>query len=199
MACRDGLRPRPFDDPYRPARLFWAVPLDGPAQAHADAEQARLAGDPSLRWLLPANRHLTLLFLGDLEVGAGLRMADALKVPLSALPPFTVSLGSADWFPAASHPVVLALRADAAASLRALAAAVREAAMATGLAVDARPFRAHVTLARLGRQGRARPVLPPSPATALLSVRDVVLFESVPGSSGRHYEPVLRLPLHGVA
>lgn len=198
MACRDSLRPRAFAEPHRAARLFWAIPLDPPAQALADAERVRLAPLAGrLRWTAPDNRHLTLCFLGDTTIGQGLATADALRAPVAALEPFTVTLQSADWFPSARHPVVLALHGEVDAPLRALASAVMEAAADCGFPREARPFRAHVTLARIGRQGRAHDALPAGTATAPLHVDRMALYESVATPEGRRYEVVVSLPLKG--
>lgn len=196
MPARDSIPPPA--DPSRPARLFWAAMLDAPANAFADTECARVAAAVDrVRWTAAGNRHLTLCFLGDTTVAAGLASAAALRVPLTALAPFSVPLHAADWFPSPGHPVVLALPVTVAAPLRVLASAVMEAAADAGFPRDQRPYRGHVTLARIGRQGRARPTLLPSAATAKLHIGRVVLCESVPGDAGRHYETVLSLPLGG--
>lgn len=182
-----------------PARLFWAVGLDAGAQAFADAECARLAPIVDrVRWVAPGGRHLTLHFLGDTTLAAGLATAEGLRAPLAALPPFEVTLGPGDWFPSPAHPVVLALGVRINAPLGALVSAVGEAVAEHGFPADGRPWRGHVTLARIGRQGKPRASLvtgtpPPAPA-GTLRIDRVTLFESRVAGGGRRYRPVMELP-----
>lgn len=200
MACQDTVQPRPFSDPARIARLFWAVACGGAARDFLVAEQQRLAGLPVLaraRWLAPAHWHMTLFFAGDTEVRTGLAMADTLRQVAAGLPAFSTSLQAADWFPALEHPLVVAAGVAGTPALQQLVGAVEDVARAVGMTVAARPFRGHVTLARLPRRFRPRDALPASASPASLPVDHLALYESVATPAGRDYRIVLRLPLAG--
>lgn len=202
MACQDTVQPRPFSDPARVARLFWAVACSDEAREFLVAEQARLAALPVLaraRWLAPPQWHMTLFFAGETEVRTGLAMADALRRVAARQTSFAVDLRAADWFPAREHPLVVAAGVTGTPALQQLVDAVEGVARAVGMPVAERPFRGHVTLARLPRRLRPRDALPAGEAAAGLRVDHLALYESVALPEGRDYRIVLRLPFAGVA
>ena len=182
-------------------RLFISVEL--PAAWRDTARAARVAlerqvGAP-LRWVDPTLMHLTLRFLGEVpeeEVG---RLRDA----LDGVPPVDVQLAlkEAGTFGPASRTAVvwLAIGGDG-DGLRALADRVEAAVVSLGFEPERRPFRPHVTLARVDRRasGAQRrtvaeaverlPAPPPSPFTA----RAVALVRSHLGRGGPRYEVLSR-------
>ncbi|HTZ85545.1 MAG TPA: RNA 2',3'-cyclic phosphodiesterase [Solirubrobacteraceae bacterium] len=208
------------------ARLFAA--LDPPAavreQLSAWAREVSAAlrasggGGPAqgakVRLLAPETMHVTLCFLGSRPVGEIDVLADALEA--ASLPEVgPVSLGAPLWLPP-REPRTLALEIhDAEDQLAALQRCVSETfAEAVEWEPERRRFRAHLTVARLGRggkpsrgRGRGRggrkreqrhgpdgepeaAVGPMLPATPRLSFtpRGVVLYRSWLDSEGARYE-----------
>jgi RNA 2',3'-cyclic 3'-phosphodiesterase len=185
------------------ARLF--VAIDPPAAIrHELAAWARLAvaamrggerpdGAPTVRLLEPETMHLTLCFLGS-------RPVEELAGVIAAVEGLAASggelaLGAPLWLPP-RRPRTLALTVhDRHGELARLHEAV---ARAVSGAIDWQPerrrFRAHVTVARLGRERlRARRsssterALPPTPQLSF-TAREVVLYRSWLAPGGASYE-----------
>jgi RNA 2',3'-cyclic 3'-phosphodiesterase len=190
------------------ARLFVAIDPPAPIR-HELAAWARLAvaglrgGErpddaPRVRLLEPETMHLTLCFLGSRpveELAAVVAAVESLPASRAEL-----ALGAPLWLPP-RRPRTLALTVhDRGGELARLHEAVAEAVAS---AIDWRPerrrFRAHVTVARLGRErsrGRrsssarrspAERVLPPTPQLSF-TAREVVLYRSWLSPGGASYE-----------
>lgn len=128
--------------PASTARLFIAL-LPGEAVRDAMAAWRDAWTWPRQAALVKTSRlHVTLHFLGDVPVEHIAALAPALAVPFA---PFTLRLDRAALWP---HGLAV-LEPDAAPdALQALHAALAGALRCAGLAVDERPYRPHVTLAR---------------------------------------------------
>jgi 2'-5' RNA ligase len=168
-------------------RLFVAV---RPPEGVLDAVAALARPErPGVRWTTRDQWHVTLRFLGELDD------PDPLAAALAAAP-----LPAAE---AAAGPRVAALGSGVVclpvAGLEALAAAVGEASAGWGRPPEDRPFRGHLTLARVDRRqvrGRTRPrTLAGEALTARFPVTDVRLVRSHLGRSGPRYEDILTRPL----
>lgn len=157
-------------------RLFFALPLPpglGEALGPWQREQAGIEG-----WCRPEGLHLTLAFLGarapeDLaalaRTGAGVAARHR---------PFDLATTRLGGFPEGDRARVLWLGLAPSPALEALAADLRGTLSAAGEAFDAKPFRAHLTLARFRR---ARPVAAfADPPPAAFAADRLVLFESAP-------------------
>lgn len=162
------------------------------------ADSARGADD-GLRWTRTGQRHLTLQFLGPVAEPSAL--ADSVAESVRRIAPFSVALGGAGAFPNARRGSVLWLGVrDGADELAALAASVTDATASHGFVADDRPFRAHLTLARVARSRDLRAVV-----TALdecgeserWTVDEVVLFESDTRAGGAVHTAVTRFGLAG--
>ena len=143
-------------------RLFFCVPLPEEAKA-ALVEQLRglqrEAGGAPLSWTKPEQLHFTLAFLGEQPEEAVPRLVRAAE-PCAGLRPFELSLRAAGGFPNARRPHVLWLGVgEGAAELQSLAAQLQAGLRSAGFALEDRPFRAHLTIARVkpgGERGAAR-------------------------------------------
>lgn len=148
----------------RPARLFVALwpPLDVVAGLAAQVTWARRrAGrDPALgtlvdhlRWTAPEQWHLTLAFLGTVEAGRTAELSTRLARAAARHRPLTVRFHGAGRF--GDRVIFAALDGDRDGVSR-LAASARAAARRTGIPVEERRYRPHLTLARHrpGRTGR---------------------------------------------
>ncbi len=102
-------------------------------------------------WTRPETWHLTLRFLGEIDEEAATRFADAIgdaaSIPEVALPP-----GGPVVLPPHGKARVVGIGFEPGTGIEALAGAAEaaeRAARAIGCAAEDRPFRPHVTLARL--------------------------------------------------
>lgn len=161
--------------PAAPLRLFVALWPD-PATRAAIAHDQQAWSWPSRAAPVKAERlHLTLHFLGDVparrlgEVAAGLR---------THFEPFDLELGQGEVW---ANGVAALVSARTPTQLERLHAGLSDAVVALGLAVDTRPYRPHVTLAR-----RALGAKPPARERRLRWRVDQghVLVRSLPGGAG---------------
>ena len=132
-------------------RTFVAIAL--PAHVRASirelTERGRRTGPAGLRWADPDQAHLTLAFLGDQDDAALERVRDCVRAVASAHAPFGADLRGAGAFPRGDAARVLWLGwGEGADAVGALHGALRSALSEVGIALEARRFEAHVTLAR---------------------------------------------------
>ena len=177
-------------------RSFFGLPLpDG----HRDALDRYLsecaAGAPEFRWTPAANLHLTIRFLGQVELSLAEGIADRLGD--ETLRAFEVQLGEVGTFKRGrlARVVWLGLRLGA-EEIAALAETVEAESGRAGLETEARRYHAHLTLARArAREGAALPALPPAPEVAAWRADELILYRSRLGRGGSVYEPLRRLRL----
>ena len=124
-------------------RLFTAIELPEEAQNQlADLEQPLLGA----KWVDIDNLHLTLRFIGDVDGGVARElMAELDSVDTDA---FEIALAGVGVF-GGDDPKALWAGVTPCPALDALARAHERAARNAGLPPEKRPFKAHVTLARL--------------------------------------------------
>ena len=132
----------------------------------------------------PENLHVTLAFLGEIDPAQVQLAADAVRASAVGVAGWTVAWGKAGAFPSLARPKVLWLGLADETEARALQGQLSGELVSRGLPPEERPFRPHLTLARV-RSGLSREVeealkaelaalrLPP-PAL----VRGLVLYQS---------------------
>ena len=136
-------------------RAFVALDLDAMSMRRAVrvAERLRMAsGAPSATWTPQSQVHVTLKFMGCLPATAVEPLGKALEAlvdPKKAPLPGTCSLQA---FPSIEEAEVIVVElTDPRGELAKLAAKIDKLAARHGVALEARAFRPHVTLARLKR------------------------------------------------
>lgn len=149
-----------------------------------------------VRWQSAAQLHLTLAFIGQVEPATETAIARDLRQVRGFAP--TLQLRSPECPGNSRSSRHLWLPADPTDELMHLHAEVHRQLSLNGLSCDARRFRPHVTLARLGRQ--ADSVVPFLEAhagyrLAPFSVPEFTLFRSTPGPAGSRYDVLDRYPL----
>jgi 2'-5' RNA ligase len=174
------------------ARLF--VALDLPVMAREAIERWRPEATQEVRRLRVVGAdalHATLCFLGWRSAGEIEQIGAACAAALGDLPMPQLSLGSAVWLPP-RRPRVLAVRLEDPSGGLARVQGSLSAALSAGgwYAPEARPFLAHVTVARVPRGARVRAVslarLPPLEFEGA----GVTLYRSRLGQAGARYEPL---------
>jgi 2'-5' RNA ligase len=132
-------------------RLFVAVDIgDALRQALGIEVDALKRTHPKIKWVSPANVHLTLAFLGDVYAERCREIARGLDAAVTGVGPFTVAVEGLGTFGAAHTPrVVWAGMGQGSDALGRLQARVDEAMKALGFPGEHRPFNAHLTLGRV--------------------------------------------------
>ena len=191
------------------ARLFVAVDLTDGARTQLAEAAARLraslggAGmDGAFRWVAPANLHITLRFLGEVD-DAIVPAIEAAMSPDLHQAPARVTLTRPGTFPRSGRPRVLhsaiAAGAPLLGSLRDQVDARLAGVCAWG--PDTRPFAPHVTLARARDRARLDPAAFRAVLDSLswpevaMEVTHVTLFRSVTRPSGPEYSVLARAGL----
>lgn len=186
-------------------RLF--VALEVPQGLRDEVfERARRAGAelPKARWVRPEAMHLTLAFLGETDEGLLPALDTALEPAMASLRPFELRLHGLGAFPPRSKARVLWVGLAAAGAeepptaLLELQAAVGKAVeKAAGIEPERRPFRPHLTLARLKNpwgHGSVERFLDAfgEPPEDVFRVEEGVLFQSELHPSGARYTALRR-------
>jgi RNA 2',3'-cyclic 3'-phosphodiesterase len=177
-------------------RLFVALELPEPVRGALISWRDRaLRGAREVRPLAAESLHVTLCFLGWRTAGEIPAIAAACRA-VAADPAPSLSLGAPRWLPP-RRPGVLAVELlDRDGALTRAQARLSEVLAAGGwYQPEKRPYLPHVTVARVGRQGRPPTELPPSAAAPEFRASRVVLYRSRLLRSGASYEAVSTVEL----
>jgi 2'-5' RNA ligase len=182
-------------------RAFIAIDLPDSIRAALRRKQDLFrSACPDAGWTRPEGVHLTLKFLGDKIPDEKVREVRESLKKLGRFESFTVGLKGFGFFSGAHRSRgVLWVGVEASAELKRLAEQVEEAMQRIGFAREERPFRPHLTLARL------RGPQPPPALQALVAqqreeelgnfeVSEFFLFESKLLPQGAQYRKVERFP-----
>ena len=185
-------------------RLFLALELE---PATAEALHLALAPlerrEPGLAWTPPSRLHLTLKFLGD---GDDQRVADLLPMMdrlASGHAPFEMTLGGVGAFPNFRRPRVVWMGVESEPRLELLHHDVELACAELGYEIEGRPFRPHVTVARVrdplpaGRAGALARAGRAIAFSATEPVARLTLFDSAAGQAGARHRPLYAATLGG--
>ncbi len=150
-------------------------------------------------WVAPANLHLTLKFLGQVDEARVPAVAAALATAAAGHRGFDVLVRGLGAFPSPARPRVLwAGLAEDAGRLRALAESVDDACGGLGFPRETRAFAGHVTLGRV-REPRRRPTLADALARGgefgRVRVARVTLMRSELSPRGARYSELATGPL----
>jgi 2'-5' RNA ligase len=173
------------------ARLFVALELAPDAREALTRWRASAPAQvPGLRLVRPEDLHATLCFIGSRPAREIEPIASACGV-VAGEPVVESRLAGALWLPARRPRVLAVALEDADGALARIQATLSASLVAGGwYAPESRPFLAHVTVARVGRDARVRPrALEPPPALDVRCSR-VTLYRSRLGPAGARYEPL---------
>jgi 2'-5' RNA ligase len=150
-----------------------------------------------LRLIEPEALHVTLCFLGGRAVADINPIAAACQTAASQ-PAIELSLGAPIWLPARRPRSVGVTLVDTRHRLSDLQRALSHTLQAGGwYAPEARPFLAHVTVARVGKHERARASQLPSPSPSAVTCSAITLYRSHLGAGGARYEALCTVQLAG--
>lgn len=187
-------------------RLFVALEVQEEPRRELDRRVAGLRGRlPRARWVDLGNVHLTLLFLGETGEAAVPGLAEALRPAFARCPALDLQLRDGGTFPPRGPARVAWVGVQAPAALPVLHGEVTAAAVAAlGIEPEARPFSAHVTLARCSEPWKreaadAWKAALAGPIGPAFRVDRGILFESVLGRGGARHSEVEAFPLGGAA
>jgi 2'-5' RNA ligase len=177
-------------------RAFVALDLDAMSLRRIVRTSDRLrmaSGAPAATWTAADKMHVTLKFAGQLDVAAAAPIGQALRKLAEGKPAPAACAVKLDAFPKMAHAsIVVAELVDAAGDITKLAVAVDKLTSKYGVAKEDRPFRPHVTLARLKRPYDARKWLRADIAEAAGDCRcaSLTLYRSDLKPEGSVYVPL---------
>jgi len=154
----------------------------------------------------PANRHITVVFIGDVPSDAIDQVTGAINETASMHEPFSLRAQGVIALPNEHRQRVLAIGFDSSPGFVALVRSAQAALLATSARATVeseldRPPRPHITVARKKRTGGSRPadLVSAPPFERVVPCRAVELVRSTVTAEGPIYTPLVRIPLRGDA
>ena len=185
-------------------RLFFAIELGDALLDLLDERTAPLRAEaPDLAWVRREHHHLTLKFLGDVDDVSAPKLVEAADRAASRHQPLEMSVRDVGAFPNFRRARVVWIGVEQEPRLELLHHDLEMACEEEGFEVEGRPFRPHITLARV------RAPLPVERARALarvartvrmkatVPVERITLFESTHAPTGARYRRIHAAPLGG--
>lgn len=177
------------------ARLFVALDLPAPVvEALVAWRDAALDGRRELRPIAAEAMHVTLCFLGWLEEAAIEPLSGAVRD--CAAPVAALRLGAPLWLPRRGPRVLAVALEDPHGSLLALQERLVGSLVDGGWhRPEARPFLAHVTVARVRKDAHVRAQTLDAPPALVFAGAALTLYRSRLERTGARYEALARVPL----
>jgi 2'-5' RNA ligase len=194
-------------------RLFYAIELSSEVRRQYDVVQQDLKNRLSgikIRWSMPEDAHVTVLFLGDYPNGCLPKIYRAAAVAVEGMTPFRLRINGIGRFPVHGQPRVLWIGGEEPSEHPATDLSERLRANLPDVKLDPKPFRLHVTLGYIddreplakvdtalhdlhnsdcGEMGVDRLVLMRSNTAGRIAVRSESGPTHVPYVDGRRYDP----------
>ena len=186
-------------------RLFLAADIPAEAKKLIANAVERSRGDlAGARWVRAENLHLTLKFIGAYpEEGLG-SLSNELRESCSRCEPFEAALGGCGAFPSPARARILWVALyEGMEGAQAVARKLDARLEKSGVEREGRPWRGHITLARLKQPGDCGTVLGGLEAelaalpSIAFKVDEVVLYRSILGPQGPTYVALERIALGG--
>ena len=184
-------------------RTFFCIPLEPGARDSIASVAERLRAATSLRasWVRPANYHLTVRFLGEIDPMLIVDLDRLCKEVAGEMVPFEAPLDRLGAFPTVDRARVLWVGGDAPAEYVKLVNSLNEKLQSVGFVQERKPPVAHVTVARVKSRpdpalGTVVTAMNPLPAQRT-RVDRILLMESQLTPEGAVYTSLIDVPLGG--
>ena len=172
-------------------RCFVAL---SPDDASRDALTSSAIAIPDNARRVPyAQLHLTVAFIGALPFSLGDALAQRLREHALSFAPARVT--RLECWPGQTRPRLIVATLALTDDFVALDWHVRSSMIDTGLPVDARAFRPHITLARFARDASALAMSSDVDALPPLRFTSLALYSSTRTAQGARYQALASLPL----
>jgi len=167
-------------------RVFIGIPVDQTAQQKINRLlNPFIRSSQGISWVPEENRHLTLAFLGDRHAREIENLVRSMDKAYLRESPFQTSPATLSRFPDPAGNII-ALLVEADARIARLFQITLDFLAEAGIEADHKPFRPHVTLARIRKA--LRPDMEFSQATDIsLLVGKIRLYRSTPTATGPVY------------
>lgn len=182
-------------------RAFIAIDIGDGIRQRLDELQRKLKKTHAqVRWVKPANMHLTLAFLGEIDSERIAPLETALVDVLRRTESFELKVEGTGFFGKPSRPrVIWAGIAECPPLLDAHKRTV-QAVEAAGIELDGKPFSPHLTLGRVKGQGHTESLMQKVETYKAVelgqtSVQSVELIQSTLTPRGAEYKTFKRVPL----
>ena len=186
-------------------RAFIAIPLPDNTHKELSLLQDRLRkSNADIKWTNPADIHITLKFLGDIDEKAMSLIAQAVRDTSKQHTSFDISIAKAGAFPSPSRPQTIwaGIHEDRPACII-LQKQIELCAEKSGIKKEGRSFFPHLTLGRVRSQKNKQALIKileiekDFSITTKIPVTKVVLFSSLLTSQGPIYSSLEEFPLLG--
>ena len=186
-------------------RIFIAIDINKNRALTRLVESYKLAlKDEKIRWVEPANIHLTLAFMGESDEDQVSKAGEIMREAANNFESFEITFNGTGVFRDIRQPRVIWLGIEAPQSLYDLREVICEALKEEGLYRDEKPFRPHLTLGRMkyiANKNVLAEILKSSGSHDLPSqtVNELILYESILKPDGPVYSllRIVRLKKHG--
>jgi len=186
-------------------RAFIAIDLPREIKDYLAAVEEKLkAAAADVKWVKPANIHLTLKFLGEIDEQAKEAVIRVIQDTARDKDPFSLRLSCAGAFPDIRYPRVVWIGTDKGSDeTTEIVRALEEKLEKIGIAKETRQFRCHITIGRV-KSGVNRLKLAEKIEEAdrelagrqlEIPVTKIILFKSTLSPNGPTYEAVREINL----
>jgi len=182
-------------------RAFIAIDIGDGIRNRLDGLQRKLKKTHAeVRWVKPANIHLTLAFLGDINAGQVDPLEKALADALQGTKPFEFQAEGIGFFGKPSRPRVIWAGMAACPPLVEVQRRTVRAVESVGIQLDGKPFAPHLTLGRVKGPGHTESLMQKiekykAVELGLTLVQSVELIQSTLTPCGAEYKTFKRVPL----
>lgn len=185
-------------------RCFIAIELNPQTKEYIQQIQSELKKfEADVKWVEPHNAHLTIKFLGDVDLKEIGKIQEAIQEIAQGTISIQTQLTQLGVFPKPSYPRIIWLGLeDKEKRIEELADKIEKAVRKFGIKKEARPFTAHITLGRIKSFKNLKalmqsmgnyPSIEPRPQT----IQEIILFKSTLTSARPIYETLAKFHMRG--
>ena len=184
-------------------RTFIAIDIKSNKALTSLVESYRIKlKEERIKWVDPANLHLTLTFLGEIDEDQIIRAGEIIIKAANNCSPFEIFFSGTGVFRSIKQPRVIWLGIEAPQSLFDLHKDICEALRKEDLYREEKPFRPHLTLGRMKyitKREVLSKLLSSSESINLppQTIHELLLYESILKPEGPVYQPLKRALFKG--